>query len=124
VQASNTALGRHSGDFTQFDIQPSGSNQGAKRDYGNRSPDPNQFCGSGDRQADKVLRFFYDNCAFFTDFNAALASETFLGVHRYGFPVLHLKYFNGTYVYAFFATGTFFFIDDRIESHYENLLSV
>jgi hypothetical protein len=85
---------------------------------------PRELIGSGDRYTDEVLSFFYDNCAFFTDFNAAFASEAFLGIHWHGFSILHLKYFNRTYIYAFFTTGTFFFINDGIESHYENLLSV
>jgi hypothetical protein len=70
-----------------------------------------------------LLSFFYDNSAFFTDFNAALASETFLGVDRYGFAIRHFKNFDRTYIYAFFTTNTFFVINDGIKSHYENLLS-
>jgi hypothetical protein len=60
--------------------------------------------------------FDYDG-AFFTDFDAAFASKTFLGIDGYGFLILHFEYFNRTDIHAFFAPDTLFFINDGIKSH-------
>jgi hypothetical protein len=69
------------------------------------------------------LNFFNDNSAFFTDLDAAFAAQTFFGIDGYGFAVLHFKDFNRANIHAFFAASAFFFVDDRIKSHYIRLLS-
>jgi hypothetical protein len=77
----------------------------------------------GDLFCTNLGLFDYD-CAFFTDFDAAFASKTFFGIDGHGFTVLHLEYFNRTNIHALFTTGALLFIDDRIKSHYQTLLSM
>jgi hypothetical protein len=67
--------------------------------------------------------FFDCDGADFTNFNAALTTKAFFCIHRGGFAVNHFKYFNRTYIYAFFATFTFVFINNGIKSHLTSLLS-
>jgi hypothetical protein len=69
------------------------------------------------------LGFLYDNSAFFTDLDTAFATQTFFGIDGYGFAILHFKDFNRANIYTFFAASAFFFVDDRIKSHYICLLS-
>jgi hypothetical protein len=69
------------------------------------------------------LNFFNGNSAFFTDLDAAFAAQAFFGIDGYGFAVLHFKDFNRANIHAFFAASAFFFVDDRIKSHYIGLLS-
>ena len=74
-------------------------------------------------EPDQLSLFDY-NCAFFADFDTAFAAETFFCVYRHRFTILHLEYFDRTYIHALFTTGALFFIDDRIKSHQQTLLSI
>ena len=87
-------------------------------------PLPRKFIpGQGDDSRAKS-GLFDNNGAFFTNFNATFAAETFFSIDRNGFAILHLEYFDRTHIHAFFTTSALFFIDDRIKSHYQTLLSI
>jgi hypothetical protein len=64
------------------------------------------------------LDLFDNNGAFFTNFYATFASETFFGVDRHRLAILHLEYFDGTDVHALFTASALINIDDRIKRHY------
>jgi hypothetical protein len=64
------------------------------------------------------LVLLYNDCSFFTYFNAAFAAHALLGIDGNGFLVLHLKYLYRTYINALFTANAFFLINDRIKSHF------
>jgi hypothetical protein len=70
-----------------------------------------------------VLGLFDSDRTWFANFNAAFAAEAFFSIHRNGFSILHFKHFDRANVHAFFATFTFFLINNGVESHNRILLS-
>jgi hypothetical protein len=84
--------------------------------------DPNESSGkrNGCRRICMTdgLSLFDNDGVFFTDFNAALASEAFFCIDRFGFAVFHLENFYRTNINAFFATDAFLFVHNGVKSHY------
>ena len=72
----------------------------------------------------RQLDLFDGNGVFFTNLDTALAAEAFFGIDGHGFAVLHLENFNRADIYALFTAGALFFIDSRIKSHQQILLSI
>jgi hypothetical protein len=70
-----------------------------------------------------ILSLFDCDGTRFANFNAAFAAEAFFSINRNGFSILHFEHFRRADIYAFFATFTFFFINDGVESHDRILLS-
>jgi hypothetical protein len=89
-----------------------------------RPPAPNLIYRDRETIVEPRLGLFDHNGAFFTYFNTTFATETFFGIHGHRLTILHLEYFDGTDIHAFFATNAFFFIDNRIKRHYYALLSI
>jgi len=65
-----------------------------------------------------MLGFFNGDGIRFTHFDAALAAQAFVGVHRVGLFVFHLKDFDGAYIYTLFAAFAFILVYGHIKSHY------
>jgi len=70
-----------------------------------------------------ILNFLDGNGAGFTDLNATFATETFFRIDRNGFSILHFKNLRRAHINAFFATFALVGINNRIKSHFCNLLS-
>jgi hypothetical protein len=75
------------------------------------SPSPKRD-GLTDRTNVQVRSDFGNgDSAFRANFNAGLATQTFVCVHRLGFAILHLENLRRTSIDTFFITGTLIFID-------------
>jgi hypothetical protein len=65
----------------------------------------------------KILGFFYDDCVFFTNFDATFTTQTLFSVNGLGFVVLHLEDIYGTDFNTFLTPLTFFLVDFYLVSH-------
>jgi hypothetical protein len=70
------------------------------------------------------LIFLDDDGVLFTDFHTAFASHAFFRIDRHGFSVLHLENLHRAYVYTFFTTNAFGFVNNRGKCHFYSLLKI
>jgi hypothetical protein len=82
------------------------------------APPAASWRGPGEQDSRQVLGFLHGYRTRLTDFNAALAAETFVRIDRNRLSVLHFKNFNRAHFDTFFAALAFLVVHNGIKSHF------